>query len=52
MAGGRAVPIRFYDSDDELKRLFNAVNGLVFPVRGTHSIIYVYCTVVLLHDRT
>lgn len=30
-AGGRAVPIRFYTSDDELHRLFNAVNGMIFP---------------------
>lgn len=30
-AGGRVVPIRFYASDAELKRLFNSVNGLVFP---------------------
>lgn len=29
-AGGRAVPIRFYASDDELHRLFKSVNGLVF----------------------
>lgn len=30
-AGGRAVPIRYYASDKELKRLFNSVNGLIFP---------------------
>jgi gamma-glutamyl hydrolase len=30
-AGGRAVPIRFYESEDELRRLFKSVNGLVFP---------------------
>jgi len=30
-AGGRAVPIRFYVSDEELKRLFASVNGLIFP---------------------
>lgn len=30
-AGARAVPIRFYSSDDELKRLFKSINGLVFP---------------------
>jgi hypothetical protein len=31
-AGGRAVPIRFYASDAELRRIFNSINGLVFPV--------------------
>lgn len=30
-AGGRAVPIRFYDSDRELYRLFKSVNALIFP---------------------
>ena len=30
-AGGRAVPIRFYDSDQELRRLFKSVNALLFP---------------------
>lgn len=30
-AGGRAVPIRFYASDDELHRIFKSINGLVFP---------------------
>ena len=30
-AGGRAVPIRFYVSDGELRRLFDSVNGLIFP---------------------
>jgi gamma-glutamyl hydrolase len=25
------VPIRFYVSDEELKRLFNSVNGIIFP---------------------
>ncbi|KAK9803146.1 hypothetical protein WJX72_001749 [[Myrmecia] bisecta] len=30
-AGGRAVPIRLYDSDEELKRLFSSVNGIIFP---------------------
>ena len=30
-AGGRPVPIRYYSSDAELKRLFNSVNGLIFP---------------------
>lgn len=29
-AGGRAVPIRFYASDDELHRLFKSLNGIVF----------------------
>ena len=32
-AGGRAVPIRFYASDEELARLFNSINGLIFPAR-------------------
>ena len=32
MAGGRAVPIRFYSSPDELRRLFKSINGLIFPV--------------------
>ncbi len=31
-AGARAVPIRFYASDDELARLFKSINGLIFPV--------------------
>ncbi|KAG2441123.1 hypothetical protein HXX76_003975 [Chlamydomonas incerta] len=31
MGGGRAVPVRFYSSDSELRRLFNSLNGLVFP---------------------
>eukprot|EP00201_Polytomella_parva_P003485 CAMPEP_0175075468 /NCGR_PEP_ID=MMETSP0052_2-20121109/22023_1 /TAXON_ID=51329 ORGANISM="Polytomella parva, Strain SAG 63-3" /NCGR_SAMPLE_ID=MMETSP0052_2 /ASSEMBLY_ACC=CAM_ASM_000194 /LENGTH=361 /DNA_ID=CAMNT_0016344169 /DNA_START=117 /DNA_END=1202 /DNA_ORIENTATION=+ len=31
MSGGRAVPIRFYDSDEELTRLFKSINGLIFP---------------------
>ncbi|KAJ9526302.1 hypothetical protein QJQ45_009791 [Haematococcus lacustris] len=30
-AGGRAVPIRFYASDEELYRMFKSINGLVFP---------------------
>ena len=30
-AGGRAVPIRFYVSDGELKRLFDSINGLILP---------------------
>jgi len=30
-AGGRAVPIRFYVSDGELRRLFDSVNGLILP---------------------
>lgn len=30
-AGGRAVPVRFYVSDEELRRLFNTLNGLIFP---------------------
>ncbi|GAX73089.1 hypothetical protein CEUSTIGMA_g542.t1 [Chlamydomonas eustigma] len=30
-AGARAVPIRFYASDSELKRLFKSINGLIFP---------------------
>eukprot|EP00195_Chlamydomonas_chlamydogama_P004992 CAMPEP_0202904808 /NCGR_PEP_ID=MMETSP1392-20130828/31165_1 /ASSEMBLY_ACC=CAM_ASM_000868 /TAXON_ID=225041 /ORGANISM="Chlamydomonas chlamydogama, Strain SAG 11-48b" /LENGTH=315 /DNA_ID=CAMNT_0049592621 /DNA_START=102 /DNA_END=1049 /DNA_ORIENTATION=+ len=30
-AGGRAVPVRFYASEGELKRIFNSINGLVFP---------------------
>lgn len=30
-AGGRAVPIRFYATDAELKRVFNSINGIVFP---------------------
>jgi gamma-glutamyl hydrolase len=30
-AGGRAVPIRFYASDQELHRLFSSVNGIIFP---------------------
>ena len=30
-AGGRVVPIRFYVSDSELERLFNTVNGIIFP---------------------
>ncbi|KAG2482320.1 hypothetical protein HYH03_018742 [Edaphochlamys debaryana] len=31
MGGGRAVPIRFYATDSELRRLFKSLNGLVFP---------------------
>ena len=31
MAGGRAVPVRFYASDEELRRLFKSINGLIFP---------------------
>eukprot|EP00983_Pelagomonas_calceolata_P123293 1160992-Pelagomonas_calceolata.AAC.6 len=31
-AGGRPVPIRFYNSEAELYRLFKQLNGLVFPV--------------------
>jgi len=27
------VPIRFYASDEELARLFNSINGLIFPAR-------------------
>lgn len=30
-AGARAVPIRYYSSDQELYRLFKSVNGLIFP---------------------
>jgi hypothetical protein len=30
-AGGRAVPIRFYVSDGELRRLFDSINGLILP---------------------
>lgn len=30
-AGARAIPIRYYSSDAELKRLFNAVNGIIMP---------------------
>jgi hypothetical protein len=30
-AGARVVPIRYYSSDAELRRLFDSVNGLVFP---------------------
>ena len=30
-AGARPVPIRYYSSDAELRRLFNSVNGLIFP---------------------
>lgn len=30
-AGARAVPIRFYSSEAELKRLFDSVNGIIFP---------------------
>ncbi|EIE19350.1 class I glutamine amidotransferase-like protein [Coccomyxa subellipsoidea C-169] len=30
-AGGRAVPIRFYSSDEELVRLFKSINGLILP---------------------
>lgn len=30
-AGGRVAPIRFYASDAELRRLFDSVNGLIFP---------------------
>lgn len=31
MAGGRAVPIRYYDNDKELRRIFDAINGMVWP---------------------
>jgi gamma-glutamyl hydrolase len=31
MAGGRAVPVRFYASEEELYRLFKSINGLIFP---------------------
>lgn len=31
MAGGRAVPVRFYASDEELYRIFKQINGLIFP---------------------
>ncbi|GIL44397.1 hypothetical protein Vafri_1876 [Volvox africanus] len=31
MSGGRAVPVRFYASENELRRLFKSLNGLVFP---------------------
>lgn len=30
-AGGRAVPLRYYVSDNELRRLFDTVNGIIFP---------------------
>ncbi|GAX73090.1 hypothetical protein CEUSTIGMA_g543.t1 [Chlamydomonas eustigma] len=30
-AGARAVPIRFYATDQELARLFKSINGLIFP---------------------
>jgi len=30
-AGARAIPIRYYSSEAELKRLFNAVNGIIMP---------------------
>ncbi|KAF5835633.1 peptidase C26-domain-containing protein [Dunaliella salina] len=30
-AGGRPVPIRFYNSEAELYRIFKQLNGLVFP---------------------
>lgn len=30
-AGGRAVPIRYYDSDEQLRFLFNSTSGLIFP---------------------
>jgi hypothetical protein len=30
-AGGRAVPIRFSVSDAELRRLFESINGIIFP---------------------
>ncbi|GAB4820992.1 hypothetical protein N2152v2_008038 [Parachlorella kessleri] len=30
-AGARAVPIRYYNSEAELHRLFKSVNGLIFP---------------------
>lgn len=30
-AGARAVPIRFYNSEEELHRVFKSVNGLIFP---------------------
>ncbi|KAI9025632.1 class I glutamine amidotransferase-like protein [Hyaloraphidium curvatum] len=31
MAGARAVPIRFYRSEAELRRIFKSVNGIIFP---------------------
>lgn len=31
LAGGRAVPIRYYDSKEELWRLFKSVNGMIWP---------------------
>lgn len=31
MAGGRAVPIRYYDNKDELRRVFSSINGLIWP---------------------
>jgi hypothetical protein len=31
-AGARAVPVRFYATDQELARLFKSINGLIFPV--------------------
>ncbi|EFN55359.1 hypothetical protein CHLNCDRAFT_52559 [Chlorella variabilis] len=30
-AGARAVPIRFYNSEQELHRIFKSVNGIIFP---------------------
>lgn len=30
-AGGRAVPIRFYESEDEMHRLFRSINGVILP---------------------
>ncbi|DBA85682.1 hypothetical protein WJX77_001899 [Trebouxia sp. C0004] len=30
-AGGRAVPIRFYESEDEIHRLFRSINGVILP---------------------
>lgn len=30
-AGGRAVPIRYYDADEWLEKMFQSVNGIVFP---------------------
>ncbi|KAK9833340.1 hypothetical protein WJX81_007993 [Elliptochloris bilobata] len=31
MSGARAVPIRFYVSDQELRQLFESINGLILP---------------------
>ncbi|PSC69860.1 gamma-glutamyl hydrolase [Micractinium conductrix] len=30
-AGARAVPIRYYSSEQELRRVFKSVNGMIFP---------------------